>query len=188
MKFKVGDKVRVKTDLITKKNYNGFEFTENMALFRGKECKIEWVIASHEEGKTPTIVYSLKGLTYRFTDDMLELVEQPTKDPSKFTKADLKTKMVVEVKDGNRYLVVDDTLVRYEGYNTLDIYNDDLTCDTDSVSIEKVFRYVSDIDVDCVSLKNMLTSQNLSLIWQRPQLKPITKAELAKMGYKLEDK
>jgi hypothetical protein len=180
MKFKVGDKVRVKMDLITKKNYNGVIFSEEMKKFKG----LKFYIRS-------TVVYgnTLNGIErYFFTDDMLELVEQPTKDPSKFTKADLKTKMVVEVKDGNRYLVVDDTLVRYEGYNPLNVYNDDLTCDTDSVSIEKVFRYVSDIDVDCVSLKNMLSSQNLSLVWERPQLKPITKAELAKMGYKLEDK
>ena len=104
------------------------------------------------------------------------------------TKSELKSKMVVEFKNGNRYLVVDDTLVRYNGFNLLILYNDDLTCYNQTLIIEKVFKYLGDYGVDCVSLENMLSSQNLSLIWERPQLKPITKEELAKMGFELINK
>ena len=188
MKFKVGDKVRVKMDLITKKNYNGIEFTESMKPYRGMEGKIEWVFISEEEGKPKIVSYYMKGLAHRYTDDMLELVDTPTKAPSQFTKADLKTKMVVETRNGERYLVVDDILMNYDGFQPIDTYNDDLTIDTNSMIIEKVYKYIDDYEHNCVALKYMLSSRNLSLIWGRPQLKPITKAELAKMGYELEDK
>ena len=184
MKFKVGDKVRVKTDLITKKNYNGVIFSEEMKKFKG----LEFYIRS-------TVVYgnTLNGIEqYFFTDDMLELVKQPTKDPSQFTKADLKNKMIIETQNGELYLIVDDVAISQSGFLNLSTYTHDLKIDV--VGIEQydiigVYKYVNTIhDNDASGFDTLMNKNILTPIWKRPQLKPITKSELAKMGYKLEDK
>ena len=103
------------------------------------------------------------------------------------TKSELKSKMVVELANGNKYLVIEDTAIKNDGWILLEDYNDDLTINAWGFDIVKVFRY-ENTTVGLSSLSRVLDTNGLVLIWQRPQLKPITKAELAKMGYKLEDK
>ena len=176
MKFKVGDKVRVKTDLITKKNYNGYEFKETMKWTKGREFTVDICAVNG---------YILCSPHYIFTDDMLELVEQPTKDPSQFTKADLKTKMVVKLRDTHKAIVVNDIILfEDDTWDILSDYEEDLTFKRDDkfdiISVYKIERPSG--------FSFIMQDTNLKLIWERPQLKPITKAELAKMGYKLEDK
>ena len=183
MKFKVGDKVRVKTDLITKKNYNGCEFKETMKWTKGREFTVDICAVNG---------YILCLPHYIFTDDMLELVEQPTKDPSQFTKADLKNKMIIETQNGELYLIVDDVAISQSGFLNLSTYTHDLKIDV--VGIEQydiigVYKYVNTIhDNDASGFDTLMNKNILTPIWKRPQLKPITKSELAKMGYKLEDK
>lgn len=44
-----------------------------------------------------------------------------------FTKKDLKNKMVVELKDGDRFIVIDDILLNDCSFDCLSYYNDDFT-------------------------------------------------------------
>ena len=44
-----------------------------------------------------------------------------------FTKKDLKNKMVVELKDGDRFIVIDDILLNDCSFDRLSYYNDDFT-------------------------------------------------------------
>ena len=75
MRFKVGDKVRLKKGLVIGRDYGGIYFMLPMKLFEGKILEIEFV-----DGK----FYQLKEdkEKYSFSDEMLE--------PIKFTKSDLR--------------------------------------------------------------------------------------------------
>ena len=68
MKYKVGDKVRVKEDLEVGKNYGHYNVVEDMGKYKGKEFIINEVSRSY---------YRFKNENWYFwTDEMLELVEE----------------------------------------------------------------------------------------------------------------
>ena len=68
MKFKVGDKVRVKEDLEVGKNYGHYNVVEDMEKYKGKEFIINEVSRSY---------YRLKNENwYCWTDEMLEPIER----------------------------------------------------------------------------------------------------------------
>ena len=85
MKFKVGDKVRLKKGLVIGRDYGGIYFMLPMKLFEGKIFEIEFV-----DGK----FYQLKEdkEKYSFSDEMLE--------PIKFTKSDLKDGDKITLRNG----------------------------------------------------------------------------------------
>ena len=100
-----------------------------------------------------------------------------------FTKADLKSGMVVEYSDKTfgRRLVVDNFLVGEDGYLELEEYNEDLTLEDeyatlDIVSVYKV-KYAEKIN-------KLFDKNNLELIWERKETKEMTVEE---MQQKLED-
>ena len=81
------------------------------------------------------------------------------------TKSDLKNGMVVELVDGSRALVINDSLVFEDGHQGLSVYKDDLTTNkyfNDKFQINKVFKSklynLCDVLVD-----------NLTLIWEREE-------------------
>lgn len=70
MRFKVGDKVRVRTDLVANEYYGSRNFVRDMEQFKGKEFTIEKVFDY-------TQAYHLSGGIYwNWTDGMLEPVEE----------------------------------------------------------------------------------------------------------------
>ena len=88
-----------------------------------------------------------------------------------FTKNDLKTGMVVECKNGFRYMVITETvdtpggvangiLISANGWMPLSEYNNDLGYDYSSFSIEKVYKS------DIYGLTAMLKDAN-EIIWER---------------------
>ena len=70
MKFKVGDKVRVRDDLVVGKSYKpSLKFVDGMEKFKGKEFE---VVGINKEDYTPT--YMLTGSSFRWNDEMLDPV------------------------------------------------------------------------------------------------------------------
>ena len=68
MKYKVGDKVRIREDLEVGKDYGNHDVVEDMKKYEGKEFIIDEVRRNY---------YRLKDENwYYWTDEMLELVEE----------------------------------------------------------------------------------------------------------------
>lgn len=63
-KYKVGDKVIVKKDLIEDRRYGGYTVVDDMMPFRGKEVTIKGVIGTN--------CYKLEEYKYTWTDEMFE--------------------------------------------------------------------------------------------------------------------
>lgn len=64
-------------------------------------------------------------------------------------KNDLKSKMIVETREGELYMVVDDVIINPSGYGMLIYYNENLTFkdeNYDKFTIEKVYRYDNGAD------------------------------------------
>ena len=69
-KFKIGDKVRIKTNLEVGKQYGEHGFVSSMKDFKGNITIVKTILING---------YYLDGCnTWIFTDDMLELVEEPS--------------------------------------------------------------------------------------------------------------
>lgn len=81
------------------------------------------------------------------------------------TKKDLKERMVVETREGNRYLVCGTSMIRNKGYCNFSNYNDNLTSEFSSLDIVKVY--------DVVSTLEDITDPNLYLIWERKHIPEI---------------
>lgn len=90
MKFKVGDKVRIKKDLDSNKKYRVLIVSE-MEEYKGKVAEIVAV-----RGKTGYALDIDKGY-WKWSDDTFELVES-----KKFTKSDLKDGDVVTRRDKSK--------------------------------------------------------------------------------------
>jgi hypothetical protein len=99
-----------------------------------------------------------------------------------FTKADLKNRMAVEVRDGEKYIVVDDVLLGNNSFAELGYYNDDLTHyehhENDIIKVyPAVVYYFSDIDT---------IEHWRAPIWERSEVKEVTMAEVEeKFGCKV---
>lgn len=108
----------------------------------------------------------------------------------KFTKSDLKNRMVVETRAGERYILVDDRFLSKTGFLWLNThtdkngairqgYNDDLTMDSGANwDIVKVYE-----EVNCLNFDKNSPFCSLSLLWERKPVKEVTMAEVeAKFG------
>ena len=133
MKYKVGDKVRIREDLEVGKNYGHYNVVEDMGKYKGKEFIINEVSRSY---------YRLKNENwYCWTDEMLEPVEEGEKNTMELEKLneEYKNKMdklmeeykakVKEVKKkeepfiemGQEYFCIDST-----GFVCSNIYSNNL--------------------------------------------------------------
>lgn len=129
MKFKVGDKVRVRKDLIAGKCYgeDDLSFVDDMEKFKGKQFEII---------KTSGCDYKLDDSNYYFNDDMLEPV---------FTKKDLRVGDRITLRNGKVGLYTgDETYI--DGLCNCHI-NNDLTnngscgSELDIVKVERPRKY-----------------------------------------------
>ena len=105
----------------------------------------------------------------------------------KFTKSDLKNRMVVEIRKGEKYILVGDRFLSKTGFLWLNThtdknhgvhqgYNDDLTIDSgDSWDIVKVYK-----EVNCLNFDENSPFCSLSLLWERSSIKEVTMAEVEK--------
>ena len=127
MNFKVGDKVRVRKDLIAGKSYgeDNLSFVDDMEKYKGKQFEII---------KTSSCDYKLDNSNYYFNDDMLE--------PA-FTTQDLKVGDRITLRNGVSG-IWDGHMI---GALTYDEINEDLTNNgalgscLDIVKVEKPKKY-----------------------------------------------
>ena len=96
-----------------------------------------------------------------------------------FTKADLKSGMVVEYRDGDRRLVIDKYLIGKNAHYELSTYNENLEEGYPRLTIMKVFKIRQR-----AILERILDDDNLELIWEREEPKKMTVEE---MRQKLEE-
>ena len=99
------------------------------------------------------------------------------------TKSELKNGMVVELRNGNRYLVHNDKLLNFEGYVNINdsfthmfYYNEDLT-----YSCNKEFDIIRIYESDVFWLKDIFEDRFLNIIWERKE----DKQELSKKDKKV---
>lgn len=96
-----------------------------------------------------------------------------------FTKADLKSGMAVEYRDGDRRLVIDKYLIGKNAHYELSTYNENLEDEYPGLTIMKVFKIRQR-----AILERILDDDNLELIWERKEPKKMTVEE---MRQKLEE-
>lgn len=85
-------------------------------------------------------------------------------------KSDLKTGMVVELRNEDKYLVMNDSILNLDGWDKMSNYENDLTSRAfDSLDILKVY------ETSGGSFKNMFLNSNLTLIWKREENTTIDK-------------
>lgn len=106
-----------------------------------------------------------------------------------FTKSDLKNRMVVEYRNGNRRLVVGDVLLGDNYWCSLSQYGDDLKRksrrvgeDCSNYDIMKVFPEIWGYS----RMRTISVENGDKPIWQRSEVKEVTMAELEeKFGCKV---
>ena len=93
MKYKVGDKVRVRKDLVPGNKYGDVIYVSNMDKFKNEEC----VITS-----TDNEAYCINGLGYWWTEEMLEPVDDLLDyalEKLEMTKEELEDEMRIDKED-----------------------------------------------------------------------------------------
>jgi uncharacterized protein YciU (UPF0263 family) len=167
MKFKIGDRVRVKEGLTGGISYDHLYFDYGMETYCGKTAVIT--------GTSPTGRYVLDivgSMGYVFNDAMLE--------PCTFTKSDLKDGMVVESRNGDRMLFISGIFIDSEGSLTLRDYNDDFNynfgiyLDKHSYDIVKIFS----VNKTVGALDDLFEEHSLELIWERKEEPEYTEKEI----------
>lgn len=116
MKYKAGDRVRVKEGLIVGRDYGNLYFPPSIGEYRGKTYTIKNIDGDGDA--------YLDSSGYAFSDEMLE--------PAPFGKSGLKTGMRVRYRNGEERIVLknDDEMVftSFDGVHTSERdYKEDLT-------------------------------------------------------------
>lgn len=94
----------------------------------------------------------------------------------KFTKADLKDGMIVEVGDKCRFVFWGNRLLSIKSYDTIETYDNYLENPlSDKCTAQKVYQIKKD-SVYC--LKDIFEDENLELIWERKETKRMTAEEM----------
>lgn len=119
MKYKVGDKVRIKKNLKEDVVYGTQHFVDNMSIYCGRMA----IIKNLEDGESYRL--NIDNEYWCWTDEMLE--------ENQFTKSDLKDNHIVVNKKGNKQVW---------GNKDKDLFNDCLTSKTnDKKTIVEVYEF-----------------------------------------------
>lgn len=114
MKFKVGDKVKIKENLSCKK-YGAMYFTSLMRRYRGKEAKITYISPDGD-----FCHLDIDGGSWGWSEDMLEPYT------SKIAKKDLRDGDKCTLKNNEKAFVIDKTVVTKDDVLSLYDYNSKL--------------------------------------------------------------
>lgn len=154
-KYKVGDEVKVREDLVVNAVYDGCLFASPMQTLKGKTCTIEAFFDDN--------AYKLKGSGYLWTEAMFEDIAENTK-VNTFTKADLKDGMIVEFKSGTKGIVLGTGIVSENSWVPLSSYRDNLETSATYFNIVKVFKSVGG-----AFLSQIFNDKRLELIWEKKE-------------------
>lgn len=84
-----------------------------------------------------------------------------------FTKKDLKNGMVVELRDGQRYLILAGNAIKANGHKNLEHYKDDLTWGNyRNWDIIKIYNIITG---RVSNFYTLFAKDNLELIWERKE-------------------
>lgn len=89
-----------------------------------------------------------------------------------FTKADLKDLMIVEYRNGEKFLKLGEKLINYNGFEELSTFDNNLkdVCFSSEYDIMKIYK-LNLVRVYC--LEDIFNIENLELIWERNETKRI---------------
>lgn len=93
-----------------------------------------------------------------------------------FTLADLKEKMIIETRDGNRYMYLNNIGVGKDTYLTFVYTRSDLTN-----TLSKDFDIVKVYTSEAIGSFTWLLQNPGKLIWEREKVKEMTVAEIEKL-------
>lgn len=164
MKYKVGDKVLIRSDLKYGNDYGETYFNREMEKYCGKTLTVESV---------SNVGYTFLDLSYwNWTDEMIERKIM-------FTKADLKTGDMVTYRNGDTRFVLLNTK---DGDILIDKHNrrcSFLDCDDNLIFGNSFSR------MDIMAVRRLDTTHNFfcdsgyEIIWKRPEKLKLTLAEIA---------
>lgn len=189
-KFKVGDKVRV-----IKKSclyYNKIGIVKRLRFYDKQIYDDNWFFNCN------SLAVVVEERTICINEENLELVEEKENN-MEFTLSDLTDDMIVEWKDGEKFLVISngEVLLNNRDWNLITNYNNDLSnIRYDQFSIIKVWKITS--KQGYTNLINLLTDDYISrmvycnkieLVYDRnkPQPKKMTVQQICdELGYEVE--
>ena len=192
-KYKVGDKVKVREDLKVGNKYfmevdqYSVYYTEYMSKFSGKILTIS-KIDTYEH------CYWVEENYHTWTDEMfIGLANQEseadsdsdsttsTTETNIFTKADLKTGMIITTRNGEEHVVFlncsddeykkDILILKTNGWESLSCYKDNLLYNTEGM---ENIKGIEGFDIMKVELPSLIRSMSIfdeqrTLVWQRTQ-------------------
>lgn len=177
---KIDVKIKEGIDLNILKKY-GFEYKEEKQLW-WKVINVEqWDFIGADIISVNPITrivdyYSLPTFNYNLgecikdlvQDDLVdidinkEIISKTDNKDEIMTKTNLENGMVVEVRNGNRYLVHNDKFINKQNFNYFDDYDDEFNnIHLPSFDIVKIYKSIS------FTLDKIFNDNNLVLIWER---------------------
>ena len=169
MKYKVGDKVKIRKNLVSSRAYNGIYITINRETYFGKIAKIKSIEIEHDS--VELYYLDIDNEEYKWTDDMLEPVEE------KFTPKDLKTGMFGITNDGEKFVVVNNYLVFQKG-TALSIKNLD-------ENLEHIYEniYIESIYDDMLEFNDLNSCYFYHYVYKREKAKRTLSQIKKELGY-----
>lgn len=168
MKFKVGDKVRV-TKAVT--DHRAREVGKIYTVTNINRLGLEY----YPRKNVNYYSFDDRETNYIFYEDELELIS--------FAKSDLKDGRVVEIRNGKRFLVLNDKLIGKDSWMSIKHIHDDLSPNGD-LTIDKVYA------TSAYLTEQFFDNKYLALIWERPKEEPAKKMTVEEieneLGYKVE--
>lgn len=176
-KFKVGEKVRVKSNLVAGKSYGDVFYPNHMA--RNVKDKT-LTISSQFIGSDSNARYYVKENSYAYSDDMLEFDDG-------LDKSALLAGMVVIMRNGHEYYVQHDAKGEIYLYDEdtdssldMDYFKDDLTSfANDAYDIMEIYG-IPDYADDFTSRD----TSTRACICTRKEIKPVTEVTLGEVAEK----
>ena len=177
---------------INEKEYNeAMKILDNLGYrwCDGEPCNTGWKPAGGVNKLIYLILHDDKTVTIATMgepercNDIISLKEFIKQSPLSFTKADLEDGMIIELRDGRYYMYFKkfNTGVRYEGFISLDDYNDDLTYDDYDSSALNNYDIVAVYNPkNLTTLDFALQVKYADLIWKRPKKVRMTIKEIEK--------